>query len=161
MQILFMSACTIKDECPVGPPSPLFLLGCRISTSFVTLLKPVGPDQCITCHPQHCPTACPHSSALSLSHVESCSLNRSNKIGPLTLVSMLEGEHPMSTIMARLAALSLSSAWQVETPVAIVDRNIDRRPANTREKTRRCAEAFVEYLFTPEAQKEFAGCGFR
>lgn len=50
---------------------------------------------------------------------------------------------------------------QVETPVAIVDRNIDRRPANSREKTRSCAEAFVEYLFTPEAQKEFAACGFR
>ena len=50
---------------------------------------------------------------------------------------------------------------QVETPVAVVDRNIDRRPAGVREKTRACANAFVEYLFTPEAQQDFAACGFR
>lgn len=51
--------------------------------------------------------------------------------------------------------------WQIETPVALVDRNLDRRPPATREKTRACATAFVHYLFTPEAQREFAACGFR
>ena len=50
---------------------------------------------------------------------------------------------------------------QVETPVAIVTKNIERRPAHSREPTQACAEAFIQYLFTPEAQKEFAKCGFR
>lgn len=50
---------------------------------------------------------------------------------------------------------------QVETPIAIVDRNLDRLPLATRQKTRACAEAFVQYLFKPEAQKEFSACGFR
>lgn len=46
---------------------------------------------------------------------------------------------------------------QIEFPVAIVDKNIDRkRPA-----TRAAAEAFVQYLFTTPAQQEFMDCGFR
>lgn len=36
-------------------------------------------------------------------------------------------------------------------------RNIDKRPEDVRE----AAEAFVDYLFTEEAQREFVNCGFR
>lgn len=43
----------------------------------------------------------------------------------------------------------------IDNPVAIVDRNVDRHG------TREVAQAFVEYLFTPEAQAEFAAVGFR
>lgn len=43
----------------------------------------------------------------------------------------------------------------IENPVAVVDRNVDKHG------TRRVAEAFVKYLFTPEAQREFARVGFR
>lgn len=45
--------------------------------------------------------------------------------------------------------------------MAVVDQNINRCPAKTRAATRAAAEAFVEYLFTPEAQAEFAAVGFR
>ena len=48
-------------------------------------------------------------------------------------------------------------AMQIEFPVAIVDKNIDRKkPA-----TRKAAEAFIQYLFTTPAQQEFMDCGFR
>jgi sulfate/thiosulfate transport system substrate-binding protein len=43
----------------------------------------------------------------------------------------------------------------IDTPVAVVDRNIDRHG------TRKVSEAFVKYLFTPESQREFAKVGFR
>jgi sulfate transport system substrate-binding protein len=43
----------------------------------------------------------------------------------------------------------------IDTPVAVVDQNVDRHGA------REVAQAFVEFLFTPEAQKEFARVGFR
>lgn len=43
----------------------------------------------------------------------------------------------------------------IDNPVAVVDTNVDKH--NTRE----VAEAFVQYLFTPEAQREFAKVGFR
>lgn len=43
----------------------------------------------------------------------------------------------------------------IDNPIAIVDANVDKN--GTREVT----EAFVEYLFTPEAQREFAKVGFR
>lgn len=43
----------------------------------------------------------------------------------------------------------------IDNPIAIVDSNVDKH------KTREVAEAFVEYLFTPEAQREFAQAGFR
>ena len=73
------------------------------------------------------------------------------------LISLLSVPcHPIEASYA-----SIDIALQVETPVALVDKNLERRPAGTREKTRSCAEAFLEYLFTPDAQKEFAGCGFR
>ena len=48
-------------------------------------------------------------------------------------------------------------ATQIEFPVAIVDKNIDRK----RPETRVAAEAFLQYLFTPTAQQEFMDCGFR
>jgi sulfate/thiosulfate transport system substrate-binding protein len=43
----------------------------------------------------------------------------------------------------------------IENPVAIVDANVDQHG------TREVAEAFLQYLFTPEAQREFAKVGFR
>jgi sulfate/thiosulfate transport system substrate-binding protein len=43
----------------------------------------------------------------------------------------------------------------IDNPVAIVDRNVDKH------RTREVAEAFIRYLFTPEAQQLFAQTGFR
>ncbi|PSM49194.1 sulfate ABC transporter substrate-binding protein [Chroococcidiopsis sp. CCALA 051] len=43
----------------------------------------------------------------------------------------------------------------IDNPIAVVDRNVDKHG------TREVAEAFVKYLFTPEAQQEFAKVGFR
>ncbi len=43
----------------------------------------------------------------------------------------------------------------IDNPVAVVDKNVDKHG------NREVAEAFVEYLFTPEAQREFAKIGFR
>lgn len=43
----------------------------------------------------------------------------------------------------------------IDNPVAVVDANVDKNG------TREVAEAFAEYLFTPEAQREFAKVGFR
>jgi sulfate transport system substrate-binding protein len=43
----------------------------------------------------------------------------------------------------------------IDNPIAVVDANVDRHG------TREVAEAFVQYLFTPEAQREFAKVGFR
>jgi sulfate/thiosulfate transport system substrate-binding protein len=43
----------------------------------------------------------------------------------------------------------------IDSPVAVVDANVDRRG------TREVAQAFSEFLFTPEAQQEFAQVGFR
>ena len=45
--------------------------------------------------------------------------------------------------------------------MALVDKNVDRRSTKMRGPTRAAAEAFLEYLFTPEAQAEFVACGFR
>lgn len=43
----------------------------------------------------------------------------------------------------------------IDNPVTIVDKNVDKHG------NREVAEAFVQYLFTPEAQEEFAKVGFR
>jgi sulfate/thiosulfate transport system substrate-binding protein len=43
----------------------------------------------------------------------------------------------------------------IDNPIAIVDKNVDKHG------NREVAEAFVKYLFTPEAQQEFAKVGFR
>ncbi len=43
----------------------------------------------------------------------------------------------------------------IDAPVAVVDKNVDRHG------TRAVSEAFVKFLFTPEAQREFAKVGFR
>lgn len=45
--------------------------------------------------------------------------------------------------------------FSIDTPVAVVDKNVDKHG------TREVAEAFVKFLFTPEAQKDFASVGFR
>lgn len=43
----------------------------------------------------------------------------------------------------------------IDNPVAVVDTNVDKHG------TRDIAQAFVQYLYTPEAQREFAKVGFR
>jgi sulfate transport system substrate-binding protein len=43
----------------------------------------------------------------------------------------------------------------IDNPIAIVDQNVDKH------RNREVAEAFVKYLYTPEAQQEFAKVGFR
>jgi len=43
----------------------------------------------------------------------------------------------------------------IDTPIAIVDKNVDKHG------TRKVAEAFVQFLFTPEAQAEFIKLGYR
>jgi len=43
----------------------------------------------------------------------------------------------------------------IDNPVAVVDKNVDEHG------TREIAEAFVNFLYTPEAQREFAKVGFR
>jgi sulfate/thiosulfate transport system substrate-binding protein len=43
----------------------------------------------------------------------------------------------------------------IDNPVTVVDTNVDKHG------TREVAEAFVQFLFTPEAQREFAKVGFR
>jgi sulfate transport system substrate-binding protein len=43
----------------------------------------------------------------------------------------------------------------IDAPVAVVDKIVDKRG------TRDVSEAFVKFLFTPEAQREFAKVGFR
>ncbi|HEY9640196.1 MAG TPA: substrate-binding domain-containing protein, partial [Coleofasciculaceae cyanobacterium] len=43
----------------------------------------------------------------------------------------------------------------IDAPVAVVDKNVDKHG------TRQAAEAFVKFLYTPEAQRQFASVGFR
>ena len=43
----------------------------------------------------------------------------------------------------------------IDTPVAVVDKNVEKHG------NKEAAEAFVKFLFTPEAQREFAKVGFR
>lgn len=43
----------------------------------------------------------------------------------------------------------------IDNPIAIVDKNVDKHG------TREVAEAFVKFLYSPEAQQEFAKVGFR
>ncbi len=43
----------------------------------------------------------------------------------------------------------------IDNPIAVVDKNVDKHG------TREVAEGFVKYLFSPEAQQEFAKIGFR
>jgi sulfate transport system substrate-binding protein len=43
----------------------------------------------------------------------------------------------------------------IDNPIAVVDANVDKHG------TRDVAEGFVQFLFTPEAQEEFAKVGFR
>ncbi|MEW6495706.1 MAG: extracellular solute-binding protein, partial [Cyanobacteriota bacterium] len=43
----------------------------------------------------------------------------------------------------------------IDNPVAVIDKNVDTHG------TREVAEAFVKFLYTPEAQQEFTSVGFR
>ena len=50
---------------------------------------------------------------------------------------------------------------QVQTPVAVVDTNVQRRSSKTKAATIKAAHAFVDYLYSPGAQADFAAAGFR
>jgi sulfate transport system substrate-binding protein len=43
----------------------------------------------------------------------------------------------------------------IDNPIAVVDKNVDRHG------TREVAQAFIDFLYTPEAQQEFAELGYR
>ncbi|MBD2397496.1 substrate-binding domain-containing protein, partial [Leptolyngbya sp. FACHB-402] len=43
----------------------------------------------------------------------------------------------------------------IDIPISVIDKNVDKHG------TREVAEAFVQYLYTPEAQAEFVKLGFR
>jgi sulfate/thiosulfate transport system substrate-binding protein len=43
----------------------------------------------------------------------------------------------------------------IDAPVAVVDKNVDKHG------TRKVAEAFIQFLYTPDAQREFSKVGFR
>lgn len=64
-------------------------------------------------------------------------------------------------ILARQNGMTLPSILptdvniSIDNPIALVDTNVDKHG------TREVAEAFVQFLFTPEAQREFAKVGFR
>jgi sulfate transport system substrate-binding protein len=64
-------------------------------------------------------------------------------------------------ILARKNGMDLPSVLptdinvSIDNPIAVVDTNVDKHG------TRAVAEAFVQFLFTPEAQREFAKAGFR
>jgi sulfate transport system substrate-binding protein len=58
---------------------------------------------------------------------------------------------------APLPFISPDNNVRITCPAALVDRNIDTSPPEVRQ----AAEAFINYLFTPSAQKEFVACGFR
>ncbi|MGH7998905.1 MAG: extracellular solute-binding protein [Brasilonema sp.] len=45
--------------------------------------------------------------------------------------------------------------FSIDNPVAIVDKNVDKHG------TREVAQAFIRYLYTPEAQQIFAQTGYR
>lgn len=55
----------------------------------------------------------------------------------------------------KLPYLSPEINISIDNPIAVVDKNVDKH------QNRACAEAFVKYLFTPNAQREFAKAGFR
>lgn len=63
------------------------------------------------------------------------------------LLAKLNGENLPYTIPA--------DNISIDNPVTVVDANVDKHG------TREVAEAFVEFLFTPVAQEEFAKVGFR
>lgn len=45
--------------------------------------------------------------------------------------------------------------FSIDNPIAIVDKNVEHH------QTRQATEAFVQYLYSPEAQEEFAKIGYR
>lgn len=71
-------------------------------------------------------------------------LNYENEV----ILANKEGQNQPYTVLT-------DKNFAIEGPVAIVDQIVDKR------QTREVAEAFVAYLFTPEAQRIFAESGFR
>lgn len=71
-------------------------------------------------------------------------INYENEI----LLAKLNGEEQPYTVPTDINI-------RIEGPVAVVDKIVDKRG------TRKIAEAFAQFLFTPDAQREFAKVGFR
>ncbi|KAL3130825.1 hypothetical protein ABBQ38_000160 [Trebouxia sp. C0009 RCD-2024] len=80
-------------------------------------------------------------------HQADVSLNYENEV---ILTNEMYGEDALPYVVPDNNVL-------IEFPVAIVDKNINRK----KPETRAAAEAFLQYLFTPTAQQEFMDCGFR
>jgi sulfate transport system substrate-binding protein len=57
----------------------------------------------------------------------------------------------------RLPFIVPNNNIRIQCPLALVDANLADAPPETRE----AAAAFCNYLYTKEAQREFAACGFR
>jgi sulfate transport system substrate-binding protein len=64
------------------------------------------------------------------------------------ILAKLKGESNFPSILPQVNI-------SIDNPVAVVDKVVDKRG------TRQVADAFVKFLFTPEAQREFAKVGFR
>ncbi|MBR8838862.1 MAG: sulfate ABC transporter substrate-binding protein [Stigonema ocellatum SAG 48.90 = DSM 106950] len=64
------------------------------------------------------------------------------------ILAKLKGESNLPSVLPQVNI-------SIDNPVAVVDKVVDKRG------TREVAEAFVKFLFTPEAQREFAKVGFR
>ncbi len=71
-------------------------------------------------------------------------LNYENEV----ILSALKGETSPSYVVPQ-------TNISIDAPVAVVDKNVDKH------RTREVSEAFVKFIFTPEAQREFAKVGFR
>jgi sulfate transport system substrate-binding protein len=70
-------------------------------------------------------------------------LNYENEV----ILAAQQGEQSFSVVP--------STNISIDAPVAVVDKNVDKHG------TREVSEAFVKFLFTPEAQRQFASVGFR
>jgi sulfate/thiosulfate-binding protein len=64
------------------------------------------------------------------------------------ILAKLKGESNFPTVLPQVNI-------SIDNPVAVVDKVVDKHG------TRQVTEAFVKFLFTPEAQREFAKVGFR
>jgi sulfate transport system substrate-binding protein len=65
-----------------------------------------------------------------------------------TVLAAQQGETGFFTVVPQVNV-------SIDNPVAVVDKNVDKHG------TREISEAFVKFLYTPEAQREFAKTGFR
>ena len=80
-----------------------------------------------------------------------------NKLKPLTRIHV---NYENEAILAKQKGEKLQYIVpelniSIDNPIAVVDRNVDKH------RNREAVEAFVKFLYSPEAQQEFAKVGFR